>query len=527
MKKYFLLSLVLALTLTACGAPTAEVTPTPEPTPTEEVTPTPELTPTSEPAESPTPGALTEEELEWFEKVFFWSNLTNIRNVFGSPFSCTYADARDINLAQLFGDSCLLRASEGEIRLLVRQGAFPELRDEVPGEEGGYICPVYYLTREEMNKTLEKYTGLTLRMTNQVGLDRLPYLEEYDAYYWCFGDTGYPGPLEILSGVRKGSSVRLYQRGPGDTLYRLVLEQQPEGNYRFVSNLPVPDADQVPLPADPAAAERTRYFFAGSHFLGGWSDGQWRSCETEQFTLGEIFNRDYYDVWGETLNSARFYAGEGPGSFESGAMVIDLLEPFGIMEGYDFVMKLPGQLTGEAAQVVTPDYNFYVYFEGQPHYFVSNVPIESPSYRKDNTFLLDEAASPVLEGVGIHCDPFNMSREVWACDMDGDGQKEYLELIQTPCDESGYAILEPGDQCFYAFLLRDGDRVSVVASRAIDYTTDVTSHFSAGDAQFHDLDGDGVCEIIFNERCWEWGFYEAYSLIDGAWTPVLRSDYGT
>lgn len=293
-----------------------------------------------------------------------------------------------------------------------------------------------------------------------------------------------------------------------------------------VTPAPTPTEQVTPSPDIPPEADDTRYFFAQTYFLGAWSDGQWRSCETDAFTVGEILNRDYYDIWGETLGTIRLPM-DGPGGFDEMEGAAGLLEPFGIMEGYEFIMKLPGQLTGEAARVTAPNYNFCAYFEGQPHYFVSNVPTELPDYRKTwDSFLLLEVASAVLEEAGIYCDPFNMSHTVWACDMDGDGQEEYLELIQTLFDESGYAILEPGDQCCYALLLRDEEQVSLVASRAIDYTTDVTAHFSAGDVQFCDLDGDGLCEIIFREQCWEWGCYEAYSWIDGAWTQVLRSNYG-
>ena len=41
-----------------------------------------------------------------------------------------------------------------------------------------------------------------------------------------------------------------------------------------------------------------------------------------------------------------------------------------------------------------------------------------------------------------------------------------------------------------------------------------------------DLDGDRMCEIIFQERCWEWGYYYAYARIDGVWTQALCAAYG-
>lgn len=226
---------ILILFLSSCGSPIVEVTPTPEPTPTEEVTPTPI------PTEAPVPGALTEEELRWFEEEFFRSHITNIRTVFGRPWDENiYEKPQDINLARLFSYSDLDKASDDEVSELISRGAFGgavEYRDGY-----GYSCPVYRITREEMSQVLLKYTGLTLEETNQVGLEHSSYLEEYDAYYWCLGDGGPLGPLTILKGVRVGSTVNLYQYGlynESDLLYCLTLEQQPEGNYWFVSNLPV------------------------------------------------------------------------------------------------------------------------------------------------------------------------------------------------------------------------------------------------------------------------------------------------
>lgn len=291
---------------------------------------------------------------------------------------------------------------------------------------------------------------------------------------------------------------------------------------------PSPSAEITPTPEPTPAADDTRYFFAGGYFLGTWSDGTWHSSDTERFTVGEVFDRDYYDAWGETLNAARFYVGEGPGEFKDPKRAAGLLEPFGILEGTDLVFKLPGQFTGEAAQLRVPDYNFYVSFEGQPHYFTSNVFIEIPRWNETAARLSVESATQALEAIGAPYDLFSLERTAWTCDIDGDGEEEILERIQTLRDDSGYAILTPGEQCFYAFLLWDGDQVEPVAYRINDpeYGDDVSTHFSADTPQFRDLDGDGVCEIIFQEHCWEWGYYYAFSRTDGAWKQVLCSSYG-
>lgn len=289
-------------------------------------------------------------------------------------------------------------------------------------------------------------------------------------------------------------------------------------------------AEATPTPepyAPPAADDSPRYFFADGYFLGAWADGEWRSCNNGQFTVGEIFNRNYYDIWGAPLKTVRFNV--GPGAFNATFGEVDgieLLDPFGILEGDDFIMKLPGQLTGEATQVIAPDYNFYAYFDGQPQHISCNVPLESPSRSWDAPLLSDEAATQALGEAGIRCDLSKVDRTAWACDMDSDGEEEYLELMKTPRDEDGYLTFGPGEQCFYALLLTDGDQVTVVTSDAISYTDDLTAQFTASDVQFRDLDGDGVCEIIFDVTAWEGGGYYALSRIDGAWTQVLCSNYG-
>ena len=113
-----------------------------------------------------------------------------------------------------------------------------------------------------------------------------------------------------------------------------------------VTPTPEPVPSSTPISSEPPADDDdTRYFFGGT-FLGSWSNGQWFSADENSFTVGELFNQTYYDVWGDPLGTARFYVGEGPGEFPNLKRTAELLEPFGILEGDDFIMRLPGQLTG-------------------------------------------------------------------------------------------------------------------------------------------------------------------------------------
>lgn len=275
-----------------------------------------------------------------------------------------------------------------------------------------------------------------------------------------------------------------------------------------------------------ALPEDVRYFFADGYFLGSWSGGQWRSASEGGFTLGELFGRDYLDIWGESLGAVRFSVAWDSGQFTEADT--QLLQPYGVIEGHDFIMALPAQLTGEAAQIPVPTYGFYAQFDGQAQRMASNAALTIPTFFSEAAHdLSDQTAAGLLSAADIAFDPARAAKSFQAIDLDGDGQVETLTLLQNPRDESGYAILSEGDPIFYALLLTDGDETSLVCAEAIDYTDDVTAHFSAGSLTAADLNGDGRCEIILQYKGWEWGHYSAYSLADGQWTEVLLAEYGT
>ena len=297
---------------------------------------------------------------------------------------------------------------------------------------------------------------------------------------------------------------------------------------------PSPDPSPTPseiVTTDPpvptiALPEDVRYFFADGTFLGSWSGGHWRSAADGGFALGELFDRDYFDLWGETLGAVRFFVADGPGAFDDPEQAASLLEPYGVIEGDYFIMALPAQLTGDAAQIPVPTYGFYALFDGQTYQLLSNAALSALPLTETGALLSDETASQALAQAGISCDLSRVSRQSWAADMDGDGLEEMLELIQVPIDDTGYLTLEEGDPIFYALLLTDDGQTSLVCSRSTDYTDDVTAHFTVSDLLAADLDGDGQCELIFREKQWEGGSQLAYSLVDGQWTQVLQANYG-
>lgn len=284
-------------------------------------------------------------------------------------------------------------------------------------------------------------------------------------------------------------------------------------------NSAAPTEAEVSAPADDG-----HYLFVAGHFMGSWSDGQWHSAHNTDFTLGQVLNRNYYNSDGDFVRAARFSVAWDSGLFPENAEA--LLEPFGIIEGYDFVLSMPARFSGEAAQLPVPRYNFNVALDGQYGLAMSGAQPVSPFPDFPDTHLPDGEVLKALSDLGVYCDLSRMDRITLGYDLDGDGRLETLELIQPLRDEGGYPVLEPGDSIFYALLLSDEDGVSVVASELIDYTDDVTAYFHASLNTVTDVNGDGSLEIALHVTYWEWGRVALFSREDGQWSEVLRAEYG-
>lgn len=269
----------------------------------------------------------------------------------------------------------------------------------------------------------------------------------------------------------------------------------------------------------------SRYFFAAGNFMGSWSDGQWHSAHDTDFTLAEVFNRTYYNSEGSQVRAARFSIAWDAGQLDE--QDVALLEPFGIVEGSNLVLKMPAQFTGEAAGISVPNYSFAAAFDGQYAAALSDAPLIAADTVFSETALPDDDVTQALASVGITCDLSRTERMTLEYDLDGDGQNETLELIQPLRDDANAPMLEDSEQLFYALLVFDGGKVSVVTSEAIDYNRDdMTTLFYAFLNIVCDVNGDGTLEITVCVSEWEWGHYAVFSLENGQWTEVLRANYG-
>ena len=147
-------------------------------------------------------------------------------------------------------------------------------------------------TTAQMDEVLQKYIGLTLEQTNKVGLEKLYYLEEYDAYYNVAGDTRYTlCAIKYAQKNENGLIVVEYVDGLSSylgTKYQMTLREN-DGNYQFVSNLEV----QEVIEGESLSEEKLKWF--ETEFFNAEENrivNQFLTSEykkIEEIDLGELF----------------------------------------------------------------------------------------------------------------------------------------------------------------------------------------------------------------------------------------------
>lgn len=211
--------LVLALMLTACAGVPSEGEADSSGSEQSEVSSS-SANP-SEPDDSLEDGwtRLTEEELKWFNEQFFNVEGNRIVNSF---LNCTYTDVKNINLVDLFYDMSE-EISDKEMVAL-------------KGSEIDFETDFQKLTVAYMDELLRTYANISFEETNKVDLEMFLYLEEFDAYYYCHGDTHY-SLIEVKSGAKdeNGNLVLQCFYLEGKENCEVTLKAH-ENGYYFVSN---------------------------------------------------------------------------------------------------------------------------------------------------------------------------------------------------------------------------------------------------------------------------------------------------
>ena len=226
MKKIMMFFIVMALfCVTACGqGQSAAPTPTTAPTAT------------IAPQQSQGNGQLTAEELSFFEEKFFTTETEYpgrwIRNnILYTEF--TEPAKADLE-AMLYNESGVEDISEEEYAFLKAQM--------------GELFDVSKFTTAYINEMLQTYLGITLEESEKIGLDKLIYNAEYDAYYLVCSDAlGVFVKLEEGYESESGVVTLIYRRStePLSNLTEAQIQELPryltallktENGYQYLLN---------------------------------------------------------------------------------------------------------------------------------------------------------------------------------------------------------------------------------------------------------------------------------------------------
>ena len=169
---------------------------------------------------------ITEEQLEWFETKFFNQEENRITNQF---LTNVYGMKNEVDLYELFYNGSGMSDGTGEISKEEKQLLKERYIDDI-------YTDLVRVTRKEMDEILQKYLGISLEETSKVGLNKMYYLEEYDAYYMMHGDTNYNRYVFKAGKVNEDGSITLqYHSIDKGYLYWVTLIES-DGSYHFVSN---------------------------------------------------------------------------------------------------------------------------------------------------------------------------------------------------------------------------------------------------------------------------------------------------
>lgn len=176
--------------------------------------------------------SLSQEKLAWFENSFFNNEENRVPLQF---LTSEYASPEEIDFYELFYN-----------------GIYDGNRPEISQEEFDFLKQRYNamteldvskMTKEDIDSLVKQYMDISLEETEKIGLDKLCYLEEYDAYYNTVGDTNMRN-IDILSGWNNddGTITICYSpmngNSPTDEVYEVTLKQGNE-SYCFLSNIRV------------------------------------------------------------------------------------------------------------------------------------------------------------------------------------------------------------------------------------------------------------------------------------------------
>ncbi len=245
MKKFmvFVLALIFILCFASCNEP-EKLPNEPEENISEPVTESlpqseeqPETVPEELPEEESIPEIdgkpISEEEIDFFNKLFEVMILDEKGNYETNPWSCFftsyYHEIVEMNFYEFMyyfpGDGIV--TDEEEFEALKQTEAWPFGMDAVLER---MPVPVHKYPAEKVNAVLEEYAGIA---ADDLDVSTVPYLEEYDCYYGFSSDYG-PGMFICTGGERIGNTVYLYEESEQGTDMLVLIED--DNSYKVVSH---------------------------------------------------------------------------------------------------------------------------------------------------------------------------------------------------------------------------------------------------------------------------------------------------
>lgn len=174
---------------------------------------------------------ISDELLQWFHSKYF-NNGSNDYMFVGNQFlTSEYTSPKDIDLYELFYNGAYIVGNESVVSEEEKQLLLDRYVDEIHS-------PVIRIATWEMNEFLQKYMGITLEETNKYGLDKMYYLEEYDAYYLIHADTNVSYVIFEGGKINADGTITLMYTSSMDSgsIYWVTLKEE-EGRYYIISNI--------------------------------------------------------------------------------------------------------------------------------------------------------------------------------------------------------------------------------------------------------------------------------------------------
>lgn len=181
--------------------------------------------------EDVTVNLISDELMSWFHREYFNDSSSGHGFVGNQFLTSEYKSPKDIDLYELFYDGAYIVGNVSEVSEEEKQLLLDPYLDKIHS-------PIIRITTREMNEFLQKYMGITLEDTNKYGLDKMYYLEEYDAYYLMHADTNVSYVIFQGGKINDDGTITLMYTPSmdGGSIYWVTLKEE-EGKYYIISNI--------------------------------------------------------------------------------------------------------------------------------------------------------------------------------------------------------------------------------------------------------------------------------------------------